>query len=158
MTNHRHHATMHGLVATLTVIVLMCCGAAHAQFPGTVDLEAAEWQAAQLVGAPVFAGDTEIGTVSDVLMQEDGRIEKIRVRTGSPLGLGERILEIPESAFTVRRGTVVLELTADEVDQFPSAPIEGNSDQPTIGTDRTLQGRLHHFGIKHTLVGSSATH
>jgi hypothetical protein len=115
------------LVTTLTMIVFMCCGPAQTQASGKVDVEAAEWQAAQLMGAPVFAGDTEIGVVSDVSIREDGRIDRIRVRAASPLGIGERVVEIPESAFSVLHGTVVLELTAEDVDHFPSASVEGNS-------------------------------
>jgi hypothetical protein len=118
---------MHKLMTTLVVIVFACCSAAQAQVSGKIDLEAAERQIARLIGAPVFAGDTEIGVVSDVAMREDGRIDGIRVRTASPLGFGERIVDIPASAFTVLRGTVVLDLTTEEVDQFPTAPIEGNS-------------------------------
>ena len=127
MASRRHHARMLEFVTTLTMIVFMCCGAAQTQASGKVDIEAAEWQAAQLMGAPVFAGDTEIGVVSDVSIQEDGRIDRIRVRTASPLGLGERVVEIPESAFSVLRGTVVLELTAEDVDHFPTAPVKGNN-------------------------------
>src|SRR4029453_17112804 len=114
---------------TLTVIIFIGCATAQAQFPSAVDLEAAEWQAAQLMGAPVFAGDTEIGVVADASVQEDGRIDRIRVRTASLLGFGERIIEIPESAFSVLHGTVILDLSAEEVDMFPSASIEVDSDR-----------------------------
>jgi hypothetical protein len=60
--------------------------------------------------------------VSDVSIGAEGRIDKIRVRTPSPLGLGGRIVEIPVPAFTILHGAVLLELTAEEVNEFPSAP------------------------------------
>ena len=89
--------------------------------PGKIDLEAAEAQAAHLIGWPVIAGGSgEIGEVADVALGEDGRPAKIRVRMPSPLGFGERIVEIPASAFTVLRDAVVLDLTAEDVDQFPT--------------------------------------
>ena len=72
-----------------------------------------------------MAGDATDG--SDASIQVDGRIDRIRVRTASLLGFGERIIEIPESAFSVLHGTVILDLTADEVDMFPSASIEEDS-------------------------------
>jgi hypothetical protein len=51
---------------------------------------------AQLIGAPVFAADSiKIGQISDVSTTHDGHIDQIRVRTGSVLGFGERIVAIP---------------------------------------------------------------
>ena len=89
--------------------------------PGKIDLEAAEAQAAHLIGWPVIAGGSgEIGEVADVAFGEDGRPAKIRIRMPSPLGFGERIVEIPASAFTVLRDAVVLDLTEEDVDQFPT--------------------------------------
>jgi hypothetical protein len=58
--------------------------------------------------------------------------DAIRVRTSSPLGFGERIVEIPISALTVLHGTVVLDLTPEQVDQFPDAD---SADDSTRSTD-----------------------
>ena len=115
---------------TMLAIVFGAATTIHAQELGKVDLEAAEWLMVQLIGTPVSAGGEEIGVVSDVSIEADGRVDKIRVRTASPLGLGERIVEIPASAFTVLHGAVVLDLTADEVNEFPSAPPLTNDDRP----------------------------
>jgi hypothetical protein len=104
--------------------------AVRAQTPGKLDLEAAEHAIAKLIGASVFARDAEIGAVS---IDENGKIDAIRVRTSSPLGFGERIVEIPASAFSVLRGIVVLELTPEQVNQFPDAD---SADDITRPTDR----------------------
>jgi hypothetical protein len=117
-------------VSLLTLASLQNAAAqrpAAAEEPGKIDLEAAELESASLVSWPVIAGGHEIGTVHDVTIGAGGRIEAIRVRTPWSLGLGERIVEIPTPAFTVLRDAVVLDLTAEEVDQLPSAP---NEDRP----------------------------
>ncbi len=106
--------------------------AVQAQTPGKLDLEAAEHTIANLIGATVFARDAEIGAVSDLSVDDNGTIDAIRVRTGSPLGFGERTVEIPASAFAVLHGTVVLDLTPEEVDQFPDAD---SADGNTRSTD-----------------------
>ena len=109
------------VLTALTAIALAWSSAAQGQSPGKIDLEVAELQAGQLMGWPVIAGGDELGVVSDVSFAPDGKIDKIRVRTGFRLGFGERIVEIPTPAFTVLRDAVVLDLTADEVDAFPDA-------------------------------------
>lgn len=109
------------VLTALTAIALAWSSAAQGQTPGKIDLEAAELQAGHLMGWPVIAGGDEVGVVSDVSIAPDGKIDKIRVRTGFRLGFGERIVEIPTPAFTVLRDAVVLDLTADEVDAFPDA-------------------------------------
>jgi hypothetical protein len=109
------------VLTALTAIALAWPSAAQGQAQGTIDLEAAELQAGHLAGWPVIAGGDEVGVVSDVSTAPDGKVDKIRVRTGFRLGFGERIVEIPTPAFTVLRDAVVLDLTADEVDAFPDA-------------------------------------
>jgi hypothetical protein len=116
----------------LTGLILAATIPAEAQSPGKLDLEAAEHASAALIGASVFARDAEIGAVADVSIDGNGTIDAIRVRTGSPLGFGERIVEIPASAFTVLHGTVVLDLTPEQVDQFPDAD---SADDSTRSTD-----------------------
>ena len=106
-------------LTALTTMALAWSSAALGQAPGKNGLEAAELQAGHLIGWPVIAGGDEVGVVSDVSFAPDGKIDKIRVRTGFRLGFGERIVEIPTPAFTVLRDAIVLDLTADEVDAFP---------------------------------------
>ena len=75
----------------------------------------------QVIGKRVFANTDEVGIVSDVSLDGNGQIDKIRVRTASPLGFGERFVEIHAPAFTLLHDAVVLDLSASEVDQIPSA-------------------------------------
>ena len=81
-----------------------------------------------VVGLPVLAADgIKIGQVADVSKTTDGHISQIRVLTGSVLGFGERVVEIPQTAFKIRDGSVVLpDLTSDIVAQLPSAASENN--------------------------------
>jgi|ERR1700704_1020803 len=80
---------------------------------------------AQLIGAPVFAGDgIKIGQVVDV-STTDGHIDQIRVLTGSALGFGERTVAIPQPAFMIHGGRVILpDLTSEDVQALPNASSE----------------------------------
>jgi hypothetical protein len=82
-----------------------------------------------LIGAPVLAADgTVIGRVADVSTSGDDQVDAIRVHTGTRLGLGERVVLIPQPAFMIRRGVVVLpDLTAADVEAFPNASTENDN-------------------------------
>jgi hypothetical protein len=84
---------------------------------------------ADLIGAPVFAADgVAIGRVADVSTTGEDRIDAIRVRTGAALAFGERLVVIPQPAFMIRRGVVVLpDLKAEDVEAFPDASTESDT-------------------------------
>jgi hypothetical protein len=109
----------HHLTIVVFVTVLSVASICLAQPPEKVDLEAAAI-VAELVGAPVLAADgREIGQVSDVSIDREGRPERIRMTTGAILGFGLRTIELPQGAFTVLRGAVVLDLPAEAVQTLP---------------------------------------
>lgn len=86
----------------------------------------AELSPAQLVGVPVFSADgVKIGQVADVSSAPNGKIDLIRVFTGSALGFGRRIITVPQPAFVIRRGVVTLpDLSAEDVQAFPTTSSE----------------------------------
>ena len=75
---------------------------------------------AELIGAPVFAADgVQIGEVADISYDDEDQPNRIRMTTGSVLGLGSRTLEIPAGLFTVLRGAVVVDLPAEAIETLP---------------------------------------
>ena len=74
------------------------------------------------VGANVLASDrTKVGTVSGISRRLSGHIERIRMTTASPLGLGARTIIIRDTTFSVENGTVVLNLSVAQVEALPGA-------------------------------------
>ena len=76
----------------------------------------------ELIGVPVYAADgVEVGRVADVA-STGKEIDALRVSKGATLGFGERFIIIPQPAFMIRRGRVILpDLQAADVDHFPDA-------------------------------------
>jgi sporulation protein YlmC with PRC-barrel domain len=92
------------------------------QAPGAVDLTVAG-AVTNLLGVPVIAADGQrIGEVADVSVPEDGQPARIRITTGAILGFGARTLELPRNAFTISKGTVVLDLPSEAVQALPAVP------------------------------------
>jgi len=83
------------------------------------DLEEADITA-ELIGAPVFAADgSQVGEVVDVSYDDEHRPERLRFKTASVLGLGERIVEIDDGSFITLRGAVRLDIDAEAVQLLP---------------------------------------
>jgi len=87
--------------------------------PGKADLEAREL-ATEIVGAPVSDSlGNEIGDVADISFDEDGQPDRLRIRTSTILGFGERTVEVSRDAFMLLRGRVILDMQADDVRSLP---------------------------------------
>ena len=102
-----------------SLIAVAAVGFAQEPEPGKADLEAREL-ATEIVGAPVSDSlGNEIGDVADISFDEDGQPDRLRIRTSTILGFGERTVEVSRDAFILLRGRVILDMQADEVRSLP---------------------------------------
>jgi hypothetical protein len=51
----------------------------------------------------------------DISFDEDGQPDRLRIRTSTILGFGERTVEVSRDAFMLLRGRVVLDMQADDL-------------------------------------------
>lgn len=73
-----------------------------------------------LVGLAVFSSDgTKLGNVHSVNAGPDGKVTAIRIKSGGFLGLGAKLVAIPEGKFTRTGDNIQLGMTADEVGKLP---------------------------------------
>jgi sporulation protein YlmC with PRC-barrel domain len=87
-----------------------------------------EQMAEELIGAPVYASDGhEVGQVVDVSTSGDGEVDAVRIKTGTFLGLGERVLVLPKGNFIALRGTVILDVPAEAVEALSPPRSNGTS-------------------------------
>jgi hypothetical protein len=114
------------VVASLAVIVLLPNWLSrHLPAPTTVTaLGPAE--AAPTIGAPVQAVDgTPVGRVTGISRDQKGRVHRIRIATGTPLGFGERTITVGKEVFVTHDDRVVrLHLTVQQVSELPTIMTE----------------------------------
>ena len=73
-----------------------------------------------LVGKDAFSSDgSRVGDVRAVKTAPDGKITALLLKTGGFLGLGGRMVEIPEGRFKPSTQDVRLDMTADEASKLP---------------------------------------
>jgi hypothetical protein len=117
------------LRTVLAVAALGTAASGLAQAPGKVDLETAEL-VAELIGAPVYAADgPQVGEVTDIAIDSAGQPDKLRFATAAALGLGPRMVEVPQGGFMLLRGAVVLDMPAEVVQSLPGNAPPGNGDK-----------------------------
>jgi len=87
--------------------------------PGSPD-KGAQAKTNPLVGLAVFSSDgNKLGTVHSVSAEPDGKVKAIRIKTGGFLGIGGKLVAIPEGKFTKAGDNIQLGMTADEVSKLP---------------------------------------
>ena len=117
------------LATILSMAFLAMAAPAWAQSAGKIELEASE-AATRFIGGPIFSSDgKEVGELVDLSVGDDGRVNKLRIRTAAPLGFGARIVEVPGNGFRVRRSTIVLEFPANAIDAMPTVRANAESDE-----------------------------
>ena len=69
------------------------------------------------IGSPIAAIDgTEVGTVSDVIVDGNGAVTEVRARVGGIFGLFSREVAIPaERIILEQNGTLVAEMSVEEI-------------------------------------------
>jgi hypothetical protein len=74
-----------------------------------------------LVGLTVFSSDgNKLGTVHSVSAAPDGKVKAIHIKTGGFLGIGGKLVAIPDGKFTRSGENIQLGMTADEVSKLPA--------------------------------------
>ena len=78
-----------------------------------------------LVGLAVTSSEgTKLGAVQSVTTR-DSKVTAIHIKTGGVLGLGGKLVAVPQGKFTKTGDSVVLGMTADEVSKLPELKITG---------------------------------
>jgi hypothetical protein len=73
-----------------------------------------------LIGLVVFSSDgSKLGNVHSVATDPDGKATAIHIKTGGFLGIGAKLVAVPDGKFTKMGDRVQLSMTADEVSKLP---------------------------------------
>ena len=79
-----------------------------------------------LIGLTVLSSDgNRIGTVHKVEAEADGKVKAIHIKAGGFLGLGGKIVSIPENKFVRSGANVQVRMTAEEVSKLPEVQGQG---------------------------------
>jgi sporulation protein YlmC with PRC-barrel domain len=68
----------------------------EAKAPALYEIKAGQWRATQLNGLDVYNNNNEkIGDISELILNQNGRIEAVVIGVGGFLGIGEHLVAVP---------------------------------------------------------------
>ena len=138
--------------ATMTAVFAATVAAASGAFAQTSTVPAAhttvtnhiiqsdEFRASKMLGSAVYdMQNRDIGKVSDLVLNKDGKVDAVIVDVGSFLGMGGKYVAIPLSDIKSDHNRLTLDRTKEQLKQMAAYQLEnpdtgaGTSTSPTTG-------------------------
>jgi sporulation protein YlmC with PRC-barrel domain len=96
---------------------------------GVMQLQPGQMPATKLIGAAVYNSENaEIGTIKDLILEQDGHISAVVLSVGGFLGVGEKDITVPMSELTMGgSGRATLNMTKDQLAQVPTFEYSRNT-------------------------------
>jgi|SRR5271165_5015536 len=143
-------------LATAVVLALAAPGpAAYAQTSTTPDTRVAatnavspgiqldEVRASKMIGSEVYdVQNRKIGSVRDVIINKDGKVDAVVVDVGSFLGMGGKNVAVPLSDIKTDNNRLALDKTKEQLQQMAEYRLEDRSTGAGSSTSPVEGGRL----------------
>jgi sporulation protein YlmC with PRC-barrel domain len=102
----------HSGVAALGLVLALAVSGAQAQ--------SYDARASQMIGKTVTnAMDQKIGTVDDLLIARDGRVDRIVLSVGGFLGIGDKLVAVPYAQIGKKGDALIFDRSADQLKAQP---------------------------------------
>ena len=103
-------------------------------------IQSDEFRAGKMMGSAVYdQQNQDIGKVSDIILNRDGKVDAVVVDVGSFLGMGGKYVAVPLSDIKTDHNRLTLDRTKEQLKQMASYQLEnpdtgaGTSTSPTTG-------------------------
>jgi sporulation protein YlmC with PRC-barrel domain len=110
------------------------------------DMNAGEFRASKFMGSAVYdVNNQKIGSVKDLLFDQNGRIEKAVVDVGTFLGMGGKLVAVNLSDIKIDNNRLTLDMTKD---QLKAAQDFRHDENANSGSSMPPQQRSMHHAHK----------
>ena len=113
--------------------------AAHTTVTSQI-IQSDEFRAGKMIGTAVYdLQNRNIGKVSDVVLNKDGKVDAVVVDVGSFLGVGGKYVAVPLTDIKTDHNRLTLDRTKEQLQQMAAYQLEnpntgaGTSTSPTTG-------------------------
>ena len=103
-------------------------------------IQSDEFRASKMMGSAVYdRQNQDIGKVSDLILNKDGKVDAVVVDVGSFLGMGGKYVAVPITDIKTDHNRLTLDRTKDQLKQMAAYQLEnpdtgaGTSTSPTTG-------------------------
>ena len=106
-------------------------------------LQADEIRASKMVGSAVYdVQNRKIGSVADVILNKDAKVDAIVVDVGSYLGIGGKYVAVPPSEVKTDNNRLTLDRSKEQLQQMASYDLENRNTGAGTSTSPVEGGRL----------------
>jgi len=106
-------------------------------------LQADEIRASKMIGSAVYdVQNRKIGSVADLILNKDGKIDSVVVDVGSFLGMGGKHVAVPPSEMKTDNDRLTLDRTKEQLQQMARYDLENRNTGAGTSTSPVEGGRL----------------
>jgi sporulation protein YlmC with PRC-barrel domain len=117
-------------------------GAATAASPATM-IQPDEMRASKLIGSTVYdVQNRNIGSVKDLILGKDGKVEKMVLDVGSFLGMGGKYVAVPLNDVKTDHNRLTLDRSKEQLQQMAEFRLEDRTTGAGSSTSPPEGGRL----------------
>jgi len=106
-------------------------------------IQSDEVRASKMMGSAVYdRQNQDIGKVSDIILNKDGKVDAVVVDVGSFLGMGGKYVAVPLSDIKSDHNRLTLDRTKEQLQQMAAYQLENPDTGAGTSTSPTTGGRL----------------
>jgi sporulation protein YlmC with PRC-barrel domain len=143
------------LTAVFAAIITAAVPAAFAQTHATSEtsdtraalanntIQPDELRASKMLGSTVYdVQNRDIGSVKDLVLNKDGKVDAAVIDVGSFLGMGGKLVAVPVSDIKTDNNRLTLDRNKEQLQQMASYDLENRNTGAGTSTSPTSGGRL----------------
>jgi sporulation protein YlmC with PRC-barrel domain len=116
--------------------------AAHTAVTSQI-IQSDEFRASKMTGSAVYdLHNRNIGKVSDIVLNKDGKVDAVVVDVGSFLGMGGKYVAVPLTDIKTDNNRLTLDRTKEQLQQMVTYQLENPDTGAGTSTSPTTGGRL----------------
>ena len=106
-------------------------------------IQSDEFRASKMLGSAVYdLQNRDIGKVSDIVLNKDGKVDAVVVDVGSFLGIGGKYVAVPLTDIKTDNNRLTLDRTKEQLQQMAAYQLENPDTGAGTSTSPTTGGRL----------------
>jgi sporulation protein YlmC with PRC-barrel domain len=107
-------------------------------------IQSDEVRASKMIGSAVYdVHNRKIGSVADLVLNKDGKIDAVVIDVGSFLGMGGKNIAVPPSDIKTDNNRLTLDRTKEQLQQMAAYNLENRNTGAGTSTSPVEGGRLH---------------
>ena len=131
------------LTATVALALAAAAPVANAQTAATHSIQTDEIRASKMIGSAVYdVQNRKIGSVDDVILNKNGKVDAVVIDVGSFLGMGGKDVAVLPSDIKTDNNRLTLDRTKEQLQQMATYDLKNTNTGAGTSTSPVEGGKL----------------